>query len=84
MSSMSFTPMHSAFCSLRSAMGAMLRAVVGMLSVLAMGTERGHLAQVTDEIGKFSPCILGWLNPRELDLRTPNWSGEDRNIPGLT
>jgi hypothetical protein len=81
MSPMSFTPMHSAFCSLQPEMGAMLRAVVGILSGLAMGTERSHLARVTD---KFSPRILGWLNPRELDLRTPNWSGEDRNIPGLT
>jgi hypothetical protein len=80
MSSMSFTPIHSAFCSLRPEMGAMLR--------VAMGTERLHLASVTDKIadkiGEFSPCILGWLNFRQLDLPTPNWSGEDRNIPGLT
>jgi hypothetical protein len=66
MSSMSFTPMHSAFCSLRSEMGAMLRAVVG---IFILGTERPHLR---------------WLNFRQLDLRVPNWSGEDRNIPGLT
>jgi hypothetical protein len=78
MSSMSFTPMHSAFRSLQPEMGVMLRAFVG---ILAIGTERNHLARVAD---KFSPRILGWLNTRESDLRAPNWSGEDRNIPGLT